>query len=119
MLANLLDNAIKHLPAGTTISIRLLADAGFGRLEMEDDGPGFPPDVVDRPFEKYVKGKNSSGSGLGLAFAEAVVRAHGGQIRATNGPRGGALIVIDLALSSPVPDLEPSRVPAKMPMARN
>jgi signal transduction histidine kinase len=119
MLANLLDNAIKHLPAGTTISIRLLAEAGFGRLEMEDDGPGFPPEVVDRPFEKYAKGKNSSGSGLGLAFAEAVVRAHGGQIRAGNSPGGGALIVIDLALSDRAPDLEPSRVSAQMPIARN
>ena len=58
-----------------------------------------PPEVVDRPFEKYVKGKNSSGSGLGLAFAEAVVRAHGGQIRAFNNPRGGATIIIDLPLT--------------------
>ena len=118
MLANLLDNAIKHLPAGTTISIRLLAEAGFGRLEMEDDGPGFPPEVVDRPFEKYAKGKNSSGSGLGLAFAEAVVRAHGGQIRASNGPRGGALIVIDLALSDRASEAGPTRVPAQVPIAR-
>jgi signal transduction histidine kinase len=69
MLANLLDNTVKHLPPGTGISIRLRAEAEFGRLEIEDDGPGFPPEVVDRPFEKYVKGNSSSGSGLGLAFA--------------------------------------------------
>jgi signal transduction histidine kinase len=87
MLANLLDNAIKHLPPGTTINIQLQVLPEFGRLEIEDDGPGFPPEVADRPFEKYVKGKGSRGNGLGLAFAEAVVRAHGGQIKAFNGPR--------------------------------
>jgi signal transduction histidine kinase len=82
--------------------------AEFGRLEIEDDGPGFPPEVIDRPFEKYVKGKNSSGSGLGLAFAEAVVRAHGGQIRAANGARGGAHIIVDLPLADRTPVDEPS-----------
>jgi len=98
VLANLLDNTVKHLPPGTTIHMQLEPVADFGRLEIEDDGPGFPPEVVDRPFEKYVKGKESTGSGLGLAFAEAVVRAHGGQIKAFNGPRGGACIMIDLPL---------------------
>lgn len=99
MLANLLDNAIKHLPPGTTVRIRLQALPDFGRLDMEDDGPGFPPEVADHPFDKYVKGNNSSGSGLGLAFAEAVVRAHGGQIKAWNSARGGACIVVDLPLA--------------------
>ena len=99
MLANLLDNALKHLPPGTTINTQVEAVDGFGRLEIDDDGPGFPPEVVDRPFEKYVKGKNSAGSGLGLAFAEAVVRAHGGQIKAFNRPRGGACIILDVPLT--------------------
>jgi len=106
MLANLLDNAIKHLPPGTTINAQLQALPEFGRLEIEDDGPGFPPEVADRPFEKYIKGKGSSGSGLGLAFAEAVVRAHGGQIKAFNSARGGACIVIDLPLTVREPDEE-------------
>jgi signal transduction histidine kinase len=75
--------------------------------------------VVDRPFEKYVKGKGSSGSGLGLAFAEAVVRSHGGQIRASNGPMGGALIVIDLPLAMSAPDEEPSLVQSDVPASRN
>jgi signal transduction histidine kinase len=99
MLANLLDNALRHLPPGTNIQMQLEPLDGFGRLDIEDDGPGFPPEVVDRPFEKYVKGRDSTGSGLGLAFAEAVVRAHGGQIKAFNGPRGGAFILVDLPLA--------------------
>lgn len=100
MLANLLDNAIKHLQPGATIHLHLQPLAEFGRLEIEDDGPGFPPEVVDCPFEKYAKGKGSNGRGLGLAFAEAVVRSHGGQIKATNGIRGGARLVIDLPLAA-------------------
>ena len=112
MLANLLDNAIKHLPPGTTINIQLQVLPEFGRLEIEDDGPGFPPEVVDRPFEKYVKGKRSTGSGLGLAFVEAVVRAHGGQIKAFNRPRGGACIFIDLPLTVRDPYAESTFAPA-------
>lgn len=103
MMANLLDNSIKHLPPGTTIFIQLEAEADFGRLDIRDDGPGFPPEVIERPFAKYVKGKNSTGSGMGLAFAEAVVRAHGGQIRAYNGPRGGAHIIVDLPYAESAP----------------
>jgi signal transduction histidine kinase len=117
MLANLLDNAIRHLPPGTTINMQLETRAEFGRLEIEDDGPGFPPEVVDRPFEKYVKGKESSGSGLGLAFAEAVVRAHGGQIRAFNGPRGGACIVLELPLTVRDVDLEATMDQTQAPVS--
>jgi signal transduction histidine kinase len=102
MMANLLDNALKHLSPGTTISIHAHVQADFGRIEMEDNGPGFPPEVVDRPFEKYAKGNQSAGKGLGLAFVEAVTRAHGGQIRASNNDHGGALIVVDLPLADPV-----------------
>ncbi len=101
MMANLLDNAIKHLSPGTTIGIEVQPHGDFGRVAIEDNGPGFPPEIVDRPFEKYAKGQNSAGRGLGLAFAEAVVRTHGGQIRAGNGPNGGAVIVIDLPLADP------------------
>ena len=117
MLANLLDNAMKHLPPGTTIIFQLQSQAEFGRLEIEDDGPGFPTEVMDRPFEKYVKGKHSTGNGLGLAFAEAVVRAHGGQIKAYNGPRGGACMVVDLPLAVRSSADEPSFIPTHTPVS--
>ena len=118
LLANLLDNALKHLAPGVTIYMQLQAQAESGHLEIEDDGPGFPPEVIEHPFERYVKGKESTGSGLGLAFVEAVVRAHGGQVRASNGQRGGAHIVIDLPLAGRTFTEEPSLEQSHVPVSR-
>jgi signal transduction histidine kinase len=117
MMANLLDNALKHLPPGTTVSVHAHIHGDFGHLEIDDNGLGFPPEVVDRPFEKYAKGNQSAGKGLGLAFAEAVVRAHGGQIHASNNVRGGALITIDLPLADPISLMDPTVEQAGAPVA--
>jgi signal transduction histidine kinase len=70
-------------------------------LVVEDDGPGFEPEVLSQIFERRVKGRNSTGHGLGLAFIEAVVRVHGGTIQASNGSEGGARLTITLPLVVP------------------
>ena len=57
-------------------------------LEVEDDGPGLHPQVIDRVFEPLVTGK-ATGTGLGLALCRVIVEAHGGEITATTSPRGG------------------------------
>jgi signal transduction histidine kinase len=89
MIMNLFDNELKHLPPGCTVHIRLEAENSHCSLVLEDDGPGFPEEVASHIFEKYAKGNRSGGSGLGLAFVEAVVRAHNGTIEASNlTPRG-------------------------------
>ena len=100
MLANLLDNAGKHLPAGSTVTFRLSSGAGQLQLIVDDDGPGFPPETLTHLFERFVKGPNSKGTGLGLAFVEAVVRAHDGQITAQNRTPQGAFFTIILPASS-------------------
>jgi len=61
---------------------------------IEDDGPGFPPDISNRAFERFVKGKHSHGHGLGLAFVNAVVRAHGGTAKITDSAAGGAVVTL-------------------------
>ena len=94
VIANLLDNELNHLPASCTISIRLGASENIATLIVEDDGPGFPSEIGLQMFEQRVKGKGSKGHGLGLAFVEAVVRAHGGSVTASNRPEGGALLSI-------------------------
>ncbi|MHB1020846.1 MAG: sensor histidine kinase [Acidobacteriaceae bacterium] len=114
MVANLFDNELKHLPASCTVTIRLLASAGTVLLTFEDDGPGFAQEVGLHVFERRVKGSNSGGHGLGLAFVEAVVRAHGGSVTAVNRPEGGAQLTVELPVD---PDMDRSR-PSSMAFTR-
>ena len=100
MIANLLDNELKHLPAGCEVSIEVKYSDGFASLTFEDDGPGFDQDVLLHLFEGRIKGRNSSGHGLGLAFVDAVGRAHGGTVCASNCDAGGARITVSLPLAS-------------------
>ena len=98
MIANLFDNELKHLPAASTINLLLKADESGASLILEDDGPGFDPEILPHLFERRVKGRKSNGHGLGLAFIDAVVRAHGGAVSAGNRDCGGARIIINLPL---------------------
>jgi signal transduction histidine kinase len=101
MIANLFDNELRHLPASCTVTVSLSAAEDSATLVVEDDGPGFEPGVLAQIFERRVKGRNSTGHGLGLAFVEAVVRVHGGTIEASNGSEGGARLAITLPLAVP------------------
>ena len=95
-VANLLDNELKHLPASCTVVICVQVEKDEAMLIVEDDGPGFAAEVEQTMFEQRVKSRGSSGDGLGLAFVEAVVRAHGGSVTASNRAEGGARLVIRL-----------------------
>jgi signal transduction histidine kinase len=102
VLSNLIENEIAHLPAGCQITMRLRSRDGSATLMIEDNGPGFPPDIRSRVFERFVRGRQSHGHGLGLAFVDAVVRAHGGTVKISERPGGGA--VVTLALPTTVLD---------------
>ncbi len=96
MIANLLDNELKHLPDGCTVTVALQGAKDGASLIVEDDGPGFESGVLDHLFERRVKGRDSDGHGLGLAFVEAVTRAHGGTVSVTNRDTGGAHIAVKI-----------------------
>jgi signal transduction histidine kinase len=96
VMGNLLDNELKHVPASCTVFLSLQVEEDVVTLVLEDDGPGFGAEVGRAMFEQRVKGKGSSGHGLGLAFVEAVVRAHGGAVTASNRAEGGARLVVSL-----------------------
>jgi signal transduction histidine kinase len=100
VIANLLDNEMKHLRAGCTVSIALSESEEFASLQIEDDGPGFDLELRQQIFEQRVKGRDSKGHGLGLAFVEAVIRAHGGHVSAENREQGGARLSIVLPAAS-------------------
>jgi signal transduction histidine kinase len=95
-LSNLLENELSHLPPGCTIEIRLRSQEGAAELVIADNGPGFPPEIRTRAFERFVKGKQSTGHGLGLAFVDAVVQAHGGSVRIIDQPQHGAVVSVSL-----------------------
>jgi signal transduction histidine kinase len=98
VIANLLDNELKHLGASHTVWIALRPTEDAAILTIEDDGPGFDLEAGRKMFEKRAKGKNSTGHGLGLAFVEAVVRAHGGSVDAQNRDQGGARLSVSWPL---------------------
>ncbi len=99
LIVNLFDNELKHLSALCTVTISLSSSEGSALLVVEDDGPGFESEVLSQIFERRVKGRNSTGHGLGLAFVEAVVRVHGGTIEALNRHEGGARLIVTLPLA--------------------
>jgi len=100
MIANLFDNELKHLPAACTVIVRIQVSDDSVLLVFEDDGPGFSPEVMPQLFERRVKGRESNGHGLGLAFIDAVARAHGGTVKACNRGNGGAQVTVSLPLLS-------------------
>jgi len=97
---NLLENAVAHTPIGSTVNAAVTRDAAgeWVELDVSDDGPGVPPEVRDRVFERFVRGAGDAraagpgaqGSGLGLSIVQAVAEAHGGTVAVIDGPRGGA-----------------------------
>ena len=74
------------------------ANDSFLVLELQDNGPGFPAELLDRIFEPYVTTK-ISGSGLGLPISRRIIEENGGTIRATNLPKGGAVVIIHLPVT--------------------
>lgn len=102
VLMNLLENELKYLPPACTVRLTLTCDVDTAILQVSDDGPGFPAELLPTALEPFARGHNSSGSGLGLAFVASVVRTHEGNIRAFNQNHGGACIRIDMPLSKRV-----------------
>jgi two-component system sensor histidine kinase KdpD len=101
VLVNLLDNANRHAPPGTPITVEVAAPPG-GRVTIAvmDEGTGVPKEERTAIFETFVRFDTGGRSGLGLAIAKAFVEAHGDQIWVEDGPRGGARFVFTLPVSS-------------------
>ncbi|HEX6852954.1 MAG TPA: sensor histidine kinase KdpD [Candidatus Polarisedimenticolaceae bacterium] len=109
VLVNLVENALRYTPPGTTIELGASAGADQVTVEVLDRGPGIPEGEESRIFEKFFRGENAparQGVGLGLALARAIVEAHGGRIWAENRPGGGAAFRFTLPLTGEPPAAE-------------
>jgi two-component system, OmpR family, sensor kinase len=104
MVLNLLDNAVRHTPPGSTIELRVRAQGGDAIVEVADDGPGVPAELREQIFERFVRGEGPAdtavggGSGLGLAIVRAVATSHGGVAVVGDSDLGGALFRVRLPL---------------------
>jgi two-component system sensor histidine kinase KdpD len=97
---NLLENAAKHTPPGTEISVLASERTKNVVIDVRDNGPGLPPGDPEKLFERFQRGDriNAEGFGLGLTICKAVVKAHGGTISARNTTPSGAHFTITLPL---------------------
>jgi two-component system OmpR family sensor kinase len=91
VLANLLANVRTHTPEGTTATVRLGVHDGTAVLQVDDDGPGIPPQLLPSVFERFARGdasrsRGAGSTGLGLAIVAAVVAAHDGTVEVASGP---------------------------------
>jgi two-component system OmpR family sensor kinase len=96
-LTNLIENALRHGDGEVRLWGR--RENGGVALGVSDHGPGFPPEFIDRAFERFSRAdaaRARGGTGLGLAIVESIAIAHRGSARAINGPDGGAEVWIEL-----------------------
>ncbi|MBI2704818.1 MAG: hypothetical protein HYX32_05960 [Actinobacteria bacterium] len=111
VVTNLLTNAVRYAPTGSTIEVDArVADDSAGRavrVAVRDRGPGMPSDFAARAFEPFVKGVGSRSTGLGLSICKAIVEAHGGQVGVDARRGGGTAIWFTLPVMQP---LEAGRV---------
>lgn len=102
VLANLLDNALRHTPAGGRVTLTARRGAGAVELVVSDTGDGLAPEHLPRVFERFYRvdggrSRGRGGSGIGLAIARALTQAHGGRIRAESpGPGRGSTFTVTL-----------------------
>lgn len=105
VLANLLDNALRHTPEGGSITLGVSSTGRGLSISVADSGPGIPPGDLDRVFDRFYRADRSrsrqqGGSGLGLAIARSIVEAHGGRIWVESPPGSGARFTVQLPLET-------------------
>ena len=103
-ILNLVENAVRHTPDGTTVQVGtgIDRDSGGAFVEVSDDGPGIPPDLRERIFDRFVRDAGAAdrtagaSTGLGLSIVSAIARQHGGSASVGENPGGGARFRVEL-----------------------
>jgi two-component system, OmpR family, sensor kinase len=107
LVLNLLENALLHTPPGTPVVASVRRIDGAVRLEVADRGPGVPPELRERIFERFARpvgqaGRPKGSSGLGLAIVRAVSEAHGGSVEVLDAEGGGALFRVTIPAATAI-----------------
>ncbi len=102
-IGNILGNGLRYSPVNGVIRLSISADAGMALLSIADEGPGIPISALDKIFDKFYQVDKKaadarSGAGLGLAFCNLVVKAHGGGIAVKNNPDRGCRFILTLPM---------------------
>ena len=104
---NLIENAVVHTPPGTPVTVSVRAEGERALLEVADRGPGVPPALRARVFDRFARGggdtTSAGGSGLGLAIVRAVAEAHGGEVTLEDAKGGGARFRVELPVDARAP----------------
>lgn len=102
LLGNLLDNAVRHTPAGGRIRLTVRKGRGHAELDIEDSGPGIPAHERGRVFDRFYRGGEAppGGSGLGLAIVRQVVQMHQGAVELSDSAWGGLRVSVRLPTPS-------------------
>jgi signal transduction histidine kinase len=104
VFTNLIDNALKHTPAGGLVRLRGEVSAGYVQVYVDDSGPGIPAEDLSRIFDRFYqvdkarRGSAGRGTGLGLAISREIVQAHGGRLTASSAPGQGSRFTVQLPL---------------------
>ncbi len=97
--ANLIDNAVKFTPSGGRVDVRVSRADSAARLDVQDTGPGIPPQELPRIWDRLFRGdlsRTERGLGLGLSLVRAIVHAHGGDVSVESVPGQGATFTVSL-----------------------
>lgn len=99
VVSNLAENALRNVPRGKRVSVKLSLESEQAMVEVSDNGPGVPPEVAQNLFKKLAKGKSGGGKvGLGLYFCKLTISAWGGEIGYRPSQEGGACFWFRLPL---------------------
>ena len=92
LVLNLMENALRHTPPGTSVHAGVRRDGDQVVIEVADTGPGIPAELAPRVFERFVRNgrDGGKGSGLGLAIVRSVAQSHGGRSSSSRRPKGSA-----------------------------
>lgn len=98
-VSNLVDNSMRYSPRGSRITIKASNDSGALRIEISDEGPGFPEEFLPRAFDAFTRSdagrtRREGGAGLGLAIVSAIAEAHGGSATAENRESGASVTLV-------------------------